>query len=59
MTREEAKFAVSDLVLDVRPSVDPNVFDLDDYEPFIEVLCGAREFQSEALRATLRFIAGG
>ena len=59
MTTEGAKFSVSDLVLEVPMSVDPGVFDMDDYEPFIEVLCGAREFQAEALRAVLRLLAGG
>lgn len=59
MTTEEAKFAVSDLVLDVSTSVDPAVFDVDAYEGFFEVLCGPREFQAEALRSSLRFLAGG
>lgn len=59
MTIEDAKFAVSDLVLEVPASVDPAVFDLDQYEGFIEVLCGVREYQAEAIRVVLRFLAGG
>ncbi len=52
-------FLNQDLVLRVSPSVDPARFDVTPYEPFIDVLCGAREYQKEAIRVALRYLLGG
>jgi Arc/MetJ-type ribon-helix-helix transcriptional regulator len=52
-------FLNQDLVLQVSPSVDPARFDISRYEPFLDALCGAREYQKEAIRVTLRYLLGG
>lgn len=48
-----------DLVLRVSKSVDAAKFNLDRYEPFIDALCGTREYQKEAVRTVLRYFLGG
>ena len=48
-----------DLVLRVSPSVDPARFDITRYEPFLDALCGTREYQKEAIRIVLRYLLGG
>jgi type III restriction enzyme len=57
--REEASYSVADLVLDVPERVDPKRLDLDSYAGFLELLTQGRQFQEEAIRACLRFLAGG
>lgn len=52
-------FLNQDLVLRVSPSVDPGRFDISPYEPFLDALCGVREYQKEAIRVTLRYLLGG
>jgi len=52
------RFSVDQLVLHVSESVDPTVFNLGEYEDFIEALVRRREYQREALEATLRFLFG-
>lgn len=47
------------LVLRVSSSIDPGLFDMDLYEPFIEQLCGTREYQKTAIRCFLRYWCGG
>ena len=47
-----------ELVLQVTRNIDPNKLDLDKYEGFLEVLCGHREFQKEAIRTAVRFLLG-
>jgi len=49
----------SDLVLKVSENVDPAKFDISKYEAFLDALCGAREFQKEAIRTVLRYLLGG
>jgi type III restriction enzyme len=48
-----------DLLLTVSKNVDPSRFDLDRYEPFIDTLCGTREYQKEVIRTVLRYFLGG
>lgn len=48
-----------DLVLKVSLAVDPAVFDITKYEAFLDLLCGTREYQKEAIRTTLRYLLGG
>jgi len=48
-----------DLVLKISPAVDPAVFDGTKYEAFLDVLCGTREYQKDAIRTTLRYLLGG
>ncbi len=52
-------FLNQELVLRISPSVDPTRFDLTRYEPFLDALCGTREYQKEATRVTLRYLLGG
>ena len=47
-----------DLVLQVSKSVNPAVFDINQYEPFLDVLCGEREYQKSAIRNTLFYFLG-
>lgn len=52
-------FKNEDLVLKVSPNVDPAVWDESKYEAFIDELCGLREYQKEAVRTIMRYLAGG
>ena len=56
---DTSTFVNEDLVLDVKTDFDPNAIRLDDFEPFLEALCGDREYQKEAIRTVCRFMAGG
>jgi len=56
--RDQQTFLNQDLVLQVSPSVDPSRFDISQYEPFLDALCGPREYQKEALRIILRYLLG-
>jgi type III restriction enzyme len=51
-------FKNEDLVLKVSENIDPAVWDEDKYEPFIDEMCGDREYQRDAIRTTMRFLAG-
>lgn len=53
------RFHNEDLVLEVGASVDRRKWDENEYEPFIDELCGVREYQKEAIRTTLRYLLGG
>lgn len=57
--REKQYFKNQDLVLKVSENVDPKVFDVNKYEPFLDALCREREYQKEAIRITLRYLLGG
>lgn len=48
-----------ELVLAVPTDVDPAIWDEDPYEPFLDALCGHREYQKEAIRTGMRYLAGG
>jgi len=56
---DQRTFRNQDLVLRVSPSVDPSHFDITPYEPFLDALCGTREYQKEAIRTVLRYLLGG
>lgn len=56
---DRQKFKNEDLVLKVTTNIDPAVWDETPYEAFIDELCGMREYQKEAIRAVMRFMAGG
>jgi len=53
------RFHNEDLLLEVSPSVDRRKWDESRYEPFIDELCGVREYQKEAIRTALRYLLGG
>lgn len=52
-------FRNEDLVLKVTGNIDPKVWDETRYEPFLDELCGMREYQKDAIRTTLRYLLGG
>lgn len=52
-------FKLEDLVLKVNPIYDPNKLNLDDWENFINRLCGDREYQKDAIRTSIIYLAGG
>jgi type III restriction enzyme len=52
-------FRNEDLGLKVSESIDPAEWDESKYEAFVDELCGYREYQKEAIRTTLRYLAGG
>src|SRR6266851_5049255 len=52
-------FRNQDLVLKVTANIDPKVWDETKYEAFIDLLCGHREYQKDAIRTTLRYLLGG
>jgi type III restriction enzyme len=56
---DQVRLMNQDLVLQVKKNIDPEVFSLDKYEPFLDALCGDREYQKEAIRNTLRYFMGG
>ncbi len=52
-------FKNKDLMLKVTTNIDPTVWDEVRYEAFIDELCGLREYQKDAIRTVLRYMAGG
>jgi len=56
---ERQTFQNKDLVLKVSPNYDPKRFDPNRYEPFLDALCGDREYQKDAIRETVRYFLGG
>lgn len=52
-------FNQSDLVLKVNPVYNPDVLNLDEWSRFLDVLCGNREYQKEAIRAAIIYLASG
>ncbi len=52
-------FKNEDLVLKVSTNINPTVWDESRYEAFIDEICGLREYQKEAIRTVMRYLAGG
>ena len=59
MIEDKKVFKNQDLVLKVSPNIDPKKFDINNYEAFLDALCVEREYQKEAIRATLQYLLGG
>lgn len=57
-TDDRRTFRNEDLVLAVKPH-DPARWDETRYEPFLDALCGHREYQKVAIRAVLSYWLGG
>lgn len=55
----EIQITNDDLVLQVSPSYDPRRFNFLKYESFIDLLCGSREYQKEAIKRTCIFLLWG
>lgn len=56
---DKRTFKNEDLILKVTENIDPKQWDEGKYEAFLDELCGYREYQKDAIRATLRFLLGG
>jgi type III restriction enzyme len=56
--RATDRFSVDQLVLQVSGTVDPTVFNLAEYDDFLDGLVMGRQYQREALEAALRFLLG-
>jgi type III restriction enzyme len=55
---DRQKFKNEDLLLKVSTNVNPTIWDEAKYEPLIDELCGLREYQKEAIRTVMRYLAG-
>ena len=55
---DKQTFRNEDLVLKVTKNIDPSIWDESKYEPFLDELCGFREYQKEAVRTVLRYLIG-
>lgn len=55
---DKQTFQNKDLVLTVSKNIDPKIFDINKYEPFLDALCADREYQKIAIRETLRYLLG-
>jgi len=56
---ERQIFKNQDLVLKVSLNIDPQKFDINKYEAFLDALCGEREYQKEVVGVILRYLLGG
>lgn len=52
------RFHNENLVLEVGSSIDRRKWNEDKYEPFLDELCGQREYQKDAIRVALRYLLG-
>ena len=52
------RFRNDELVLNISTDVDRRVWDESKYEAFLDELCLAREYQKDAIKATLRYLLG-
>ena len=48
-----------DLVLQVKQDYDPQKLNLKKWQPFLDALCGDREYQKEAIQSAIIFLASG
>ena len=59
MTEEIKIYKTQDLVLKVGQQYDPDTLNMERWDRFIDVLCGDREYQKEAIRNAIIFLASG
>lgn len=52
-------YKTKELVLKVNKAYDPTKLNLDEWESFINVLCGDREYQKEAIKNAIIYLASG
>ncbi len=55
---DRQRFKNEDLVLRVSTNIDPTIWNEAKYEPFIDELCENREYQKDAIRVVMRYLAG-
>lgn len=56
---DRQRFKNKDLVLKVSEDIDPSIWNEAKYEPFIDELCGNREYQKDAIHTVMRYMVGG
>ncbi len=56
---DQKQFRNEELLLSVNRNLDPTRLNLNHYEPFLDALCGTREYQKEAVRVVLRYFLNG
>ena len=49
----------SDLVLRIKANYDPSVFNLAVWNNYLDALCGTREYQKEAIKTSILYLASG
>lgn len=54
----QKRFSNQELVLNVSKNINPTVFDINQYEGFLDALCGERHYQKTAIRNVLRYMLG-
>ena len=59
MATEIKKYNTQDFVLQVKQNYNPEKLDLDRWSPFLDALCGDREYQKETIRDAIIFLASG
>lgn len=52
-------FKQSDLVLKVNPVYNPSKLNLSEWSRFLDILCGDREYQKEAIKTAIIYLASG
>ena len=52
-------FKTKELVLKINKNYDPTRLNLGEWDVFLDVLCGEREFQKEAIHTAIIYMAGG
>ncbi|MDR1939765.1 MAG: DEAD/DEAH box helicase family protein [Clostridiales bacterium] len=53
------KIDIKNLVLSVDKSYDRSKFDLDDWQEYLDILCGDRDYQKDAIKAAIIYLASG
>ena len=56
---EKKRFRQSELVLEVSMAYDGTRLDYEAWRPFVDRLCGTRDYQKEAIRRAVVFLASG
>ncbi len=59
MMQEIKTYKTADLVLSVNKTVDPSKLDLTLWDRFLDVLCGDRTYQKEAIQIAIIYLASG
>lgn len=59
MTQTIKTYRTQDLVLQVKQNYDPAKLNLREWVDFLDVLCGDREFQKQAIRCAIIYLASG
>ena len=56
---EKKRFRQSELVLEVSMAYDGTRLDYEAWRPFVDRLCGTRDYQKEAIRRAVVYLASG